>query len=129
MFCPSEIRLAGRVRLRMHGALRLVPGGRFLSMRAEQIVAPGRGFVWKATVGPWYFRVVGHDAYAGGEGRMRWKLWSVLPVARAGGPDVARSAAGRLAIESIFVPSALLPSAGVSWEPVDDATARATIRC
>ncbi len=119
--------LAGSVHLAMHGGMRLTTDGARLPMTAEQVIAPPRGFVWRAKVGTWWLRIVGHDSYADGEGNMVWKLWNVLPVVRAGGADVSRSAAGRLAIESIFLPSSLLPRAGTSWAPVDDATARATI--
>lgn len=119
--------LAGSVRLAMHGEMRLARDGARLPMAAEQVIAPPHGFVWRAKVGTWWLRIVGHDSYADGEASMAWKLWNVLPVVRAGGADVSRSAAGRMAIESIFLPSSLLPRAGTSWAPVDDATARATI--
>jgi Family of unknown function (DUF6544) len=52
-----------------------------------------------------------------------WAL-GLVPVARAEGPDVTRSGAGRLAAEMIWLPSALLPGAGVEWEGVDTDTAR-----
>src|SRR5690606_37168713 len=45
------------------------------------------------------------------------------PVATADGPDVDRSAAGRVAGEAIFVPAVLLPQFGTRWEAVDDSTA------
>lgn len=120
--------LGGHVLLRIHGRIRLRPGSSLLPMEAEQIIAPGHGFVWRATVGPWYFRFVGHDRYANGHGHMLWKLWDTLPLVRASGPDISRSAAGRLAIESIFHPASLVPGQGVSWEAVDDSTARAWIK-
>lgn len=119
--------LAARVHLRMHGHMCLKPGGRRLPMEAEQVIASPHGFVWKAAVGPWWARVVGHDAYEGGHGQMRWRLWGVVPIVDASGPDVSRSAAGRLAIESILLPSALLPSRGASWSALDDSTARVTL--
>ncbi len=120
--------LGGHVHLRMHGHMRLRPGSSLLPMEAEQIIAPAHGFVWRATVSPWYLRFVGHDSYANGQGHMLWKLWDMLTVVRASGPDISRSAADRLAIESIFLPSSLVPGPGVSWEAVDDSTARVWIK-
>jgi hypothetical protein len=36
---------------------------------------------------------------------MRWRLLNLIPVVTAGGDDVTRSAAGRLATETVFVPT------------------------
>jgi hypothetical protein len=117
--------LAGTVRLEMAGEMRLGPRAAWLPFRARQVLAPPEGFVWRAGVGrgAWWF--VGADRYAGGRAATRFWLWGALPVARAGGGararDVARSAIGRMAAESIWAPAALLPSAGVRWAaPGDD---------
>ncbi len=53
---------------------------------------------------------------------MRWRLLGV-PVVSAAGPDVDRSAAGRLAAESVLVSTALLAS-GIGWD--DDAPGSST---
>jgi hypothetical protein len=116
--------LARSVRLTMHGTLRLSPGGDALPMRAEQVLAPPDGFIWRARVGRGMMRFRGFDRYAHGEGGMRWWMLGVAPIVRAGGADVTRSAAGRLGGEAILVPSALLPGRGAAWEAVDDSTAR-----
>lgn len=56
---------------------------------------------------------------------MRWYLWFVIPMVRADGPDITRSAAGHVALEMpLLLPSALLPEAGVRWEAVDERSAR-----
>ena len=44
----------------------------------------------------------------------------LLPVMRASGPDVTRSAAGRAAAEAVWVPTSLLPRFGVEWSVGDD---------
>jgi hypothetical protein len=116
--------LARSVRLTMHGTLRLQPGGDALPMRAEQVLAPPAGFIWRARVGRGALRFRGFDRYGHGQGRMRWWMWGLAPIVRAGGVDVTRSAAGRLGGEAIFVPAALLPARGAAWEAVDDSTAR-----
>jgi hypothetical protein len=72
-------------------------------------------------------RFAGADLYAHGQGRVAFRLWDLVPIARAHGPDVSRAARGRLAIESIWQPAALLPQRGVTWTSIDDQTVRAEI--
>lgn len=116
--------LARSVRLRMTGEMRMSPGAETIPMRAEQILAPPHGLVWRAEVGTGLQRFSGFDRYARGTGEMRWWLGGIVPIVSAGGPDVSRSAAGRVAGEGVLLPSALLPSRGARWEAVDDSTAR-----
>jgi len=49
---------------------------------------------------------------------MRWKLFGIVPVVNASGPDISRSAAGRVNIESIWLPSVLCGDR-VSWTESD----------
>ncbi len=49
---------------------------------------------------------------------MRWKLLGIIPIMVASGPDIARSAAGRVMAESAWLPSVLC-SNGVSWTAAD----------
>lgn len=44
----------------------------------------------------------------------------MVPLARAQGPDVSRSAAGRCAGEAVWLPTALLPRFGVRWSATSD---------
>jgi hypothetical protein len=116
--------LARSAVLRMHGTIRLQPGAESWPMHAEQVLAPPDGFIWKAEVGRGLMRIRGYDRYAGGHGRLRWRLWGVVPVVSQSDADTDRSAAGRLGGEAALVPSALLPQNGAVWESVDDRTAR-----
>lgn len=102
----ARLRMAGRIRLR-----------RWLAFRAKETLAPHEGFVWRAHVAG---VITGHDAYAGGRGELRWRLLGIVPVMRASGPDVARSAAARAAAEAMWVPTALLPRFGVAWAAGSD---------
>jgi hypothetical protein len=124
--------LARSVTLTMHGRIGLRPGGAKSPFTARQILSTG-GLIWQAHVGRGLMRISGFDRYAEGEGAMRWSLWGVLPVARAEGPDVTRSAAGRLALEApLWLPSALLPRSWSGWKPlweaVNDRVARVRIK-
>lgn len=119
--------LARVVRLTMGGEMRLGPEQGWLPFRASQVLAPPTGFVWEASAGRGLMRFSGADTYGYGRGRVAFRLWDLVPVARAGGADVSRSARGRLAIESIWQPASLLPHQGVRWTAVDEQTARATV--
>jgi hypothetical protein len=116
--------LARSVALQMRGRMALTPGADKTPLRARQLLATD-GFVWQASVGAGTRRISGHDLFADGEGSMRWFLWGIVPIMQASGPDVSRSAAGRVALEvTLWLPSALLPQAGARWEAVDGARAR-----
>ena len=119
--------LAHLVRLTMTGEMRLGPRQPWLRLRARQTFAPPAGFVWEASVGRGLMRFAGADTYANGEGRVAFRLWDLVPIVRASGPNVSRAARGRLAIESIWQPAALLPQRGVTWTSIDERTARAVV--
>ncbi len=105
--------LAAGARLEMHGHIKLRA---WLPFRARQVLVPRRGTVWSARVGGVIF---GSDRYVNGAGGMLWRLFNRIPVMRASGPDVTRSAAERAGGEAIWVPTALHPRAGVRWHALD----------
>jgi hypothetical protein len=59
---------------------------------------------------------------------VRFWLCGVIPLVQQEGPDVSRAAIGRLACETIWMPSSLLPQRGVKWEALDDESARAMMK-
>lgn len=105
---------APAARLWMRGRIKL---GRWAPFRARQLLAPRFGTVWEARVAG---VVSGSDHYVAGTGAMAWRLLGLFPVVRAAGPDVTRSAAGRVAGESVWVPTALAPPGGAAWRAVAD---------
>ncbi|KAA3637996.1 MAG: hypothetical protein DWP95_13555 [Proteobacteria bacterium] len=96
----------------------------YQSMQAQQILAAPHGFVWRLKL-PGIMPVSGSDA----GGWTRFRILGIIPVARMGGDsDHSQSAFGRYVAEAVFwTPAALLPRAGVTWEGVDEDTARVTI--
>ncbi|UJR84858.1 DUF6544 family protein [Sandaracinus amylolyticus] len=110
--------LAHAVRLVMHGEIKL--GGAWSPFDAEQVIHAARGFVWRARVRMKGLPVRGSDRWVDGAGALDWRLLGVIPVARASGADVSRSAAGRAQAETIWLPSILT---GVEWRARDDAHA------
>lgn len=107
--------LANAVRLRMHGHIKLE---RWLPFTAEQVIRRDRGMIWRATARVSGISVSGYDRLVDGEGAMRWKLMGILPVMKASGPDITRSAAGRVIGESMWLPSMLCGNDG-AWHEAD----------
>lgn len=107
----------GGMRLRMRGRIDV---GRWLDFDAEQEVH-GHAFRWRARAGWGRFRPLGvTDSYREGSGSTEGRLFGRLRFLHAEDTDTARSAAGRAAAESIWVPSLLLPEAGVVWRAERD---------
>jgi hypothetical protein len=99
----SGVVLGTAVHLSMHGQLRL--RGTWRDFAADQLIVPGRGYVWAATLAFGGLPCRGFDSYVDGVGEMRWKVLGALPVLSATGEDVSRSAAGRLAVECVVAPT------------------------
>jgi hypothetical protein len=90
------------VELDMRGQIRL---GAWRAFTARQVLAPPQGFIWAANARLFGLPVVGFDRLSSGSGQMRWRLGGLVPVMSADGPDVTRSAAGRLAGEMALLPT------------------------
>jgi hypothetical protein len=105
--------LSASARITMHGRIKLK---RWTTFSGREVIAPHRGFVWSVRAGV----ISGFDRYTSGESEMRWKLLGLIPVMHAAGPDVNRSAAGRVAGEAAWLPTTLLPRFGVQWDATDD---------
>jgi hypothetical protein len=99
------------VELSMRGEIRI---GSWRPFTARQVLAPPRGFVWAATARLSGLPVTGFDRFSSGSGEMRWRLGGLVPVMSASGPDVTRSAAGRLAGEATLLPTAFRAA---TWAP------------
>lgn len=114
--------LASAVRLRMHGHIKLK---RWCPFRAEQVIRWDRGMLWRATVRMYGLPVWGFDRLVDGKGQMQWKLLGLVPLVTAAGPDITRSAAGRVAAESVWLPSVLCRNE-VAWTAPDATHAHAS---
>jgi hypothetical protein len=95
--------LSSSVELTMHGQIKL---GRWRSFTARQILTPPDGYIWAARTRLAGLPVTGYDRLASGGGEMRWRLMRLIPVLNESGPDVTRSAYGRLAGEIVLIPTA-----------------------
>jgi hypothetical protein len=116
-------RLRSRVRLRMHGEIKLKT---WLPFTAEEVIAWPHGFLWGATVRQNGLPIRGFDGFVDGVGAQQWKLFGLLSVVSADGPDITRSAAGRLAAEALWLPS-ILCGHDVVWAALDEHHPRARL--
>ncbi|MGO9510745.1 MAG: DUF6920 family protein [Mycobacterium sp.] len=94
--------LARTAWLHMRGHIRI---GAWRPFTATQVLVPGVGFIWAAKAQFACIPVLGYDKYFGGAGEMRWRIGGIVPVMSARNTDIDTSAAGRLAAESVFVPT------------------------
>lgn len=110
--------LRDRVRLTMAGRIKIGP---WLAFTAVQDFS-GHAFAWRARAGIGPFKPVQVvDRYADGAGSTNGRLLGRFSFMHADDANTARSAAGRAAVESIWMlPSTLLPDLGVSWHAEAD---------
>ena len=100
----------------MHGEIRLGGWRRFT---AEEVISWGAGMIWRARIRMGWKSITGSDSFLHGHGLTQWKLFGLLPFFNASGPDIDRSAAGRVNIESLWLPSVLCRE-GVQWSAESD---------
>lgn len=119
------------VRLHQRGAFRL--GGADASWRSltatQCVTTRPPGFVWDATIDVFpHLPVRVIDLYKRGHGILRARLLGIVPVASVGpNPEMNEGELVRYLAEAVWFPTALLPSQGVEWTPIDDRSARATL--
>ena len=93
----------------------------------QRVVVNRPGFVWDARIAilPG-IAVHVHDAYVTGDGLLHAAVLGVFTVAdQRGSAELARGELLRFLAETAWYPTALLPSQGVRWSPIDERSARA----
>jgi hypothetical protein len=92
------------------------------------VIAGLEGYVWACTTRVAGVAVHGYDRFAHERADMVHRALGRFAVVDESGPDLARSAAGRLVTELVWTPAAALDP-GICWKPVDDDTATAVLPC
>lgn len=95
----------------------------------QHVVAEPPGFVWDARIrmAPGLTAFV-RDGFVNGTGSMMATLRGILRVAAVEGtPEIAAGAIHRYLAEAVWCPTLLLPSPQLSWTPLDESSARATL--
>lgn len=116
--------LASAVRLRMHGEIKLKT---WYPFTAEQAIHRERGMIWQANTRMFGIPISGFDRVVDGRGEMQWKLLGLIPVMSGSGPDITRSAAGRVAGEVVWLPSAFILNS-VPWTETGGSYTKAGLR-
>lgn len=119
---------------------RIITAGEFNSSESEDgwrpfeatqvFTAQPPGFVWDAAIhmAP-MMDVRVRDRYQAGQGAMFGAVLGAVPVVdQAGAPELNAGALIRYLGEAAWLPTALLPSMGVVWTPINDRSALATLR-
>lgn len=105
---------------------------RWLPFHATERATTDRpGFVWDAAIAVFPgVSVRVHDAYVAGEGRLHPAVFGLFSLAdaRDTGGELAQGELLRFLAEAPWYPTALLPGPNLRWEPVDDRSARVTLR-
>ncbi|HEX5819250.1 MAG TPA: DUF6544 family protein [Gemmatimonadales bacterium] len=120
-----------RARIEQHGtfAVKATPDGWRPFTAVQQFTAHPAGFVWDARIrmAPGLDFLV-RDAFVNGRGSMYGTILGLIPVVDVHDtPDIAAGALVRFLAEAVWLPTALLPSQGVRWAPIDSTSARATL--
>lgn len=119
------------VRLSASGQFRRPQTDGFNATTARQVIAAGTpALMFSATTpiapGMW---ARAYDYFANGQMEMKAKILSTLTVVdEKETPELNQISLRRWLLESALYPAALLPGGPVTWEPVDDAHARAVVR-
>ncbi|KRB14688.1 DUF6544 family protein [Rhizobacter sp. Root16D2] len=95
----------------------------------QRITTQAPGFVWDSSVAllPG-LKVRVHDAYLAGSGILRPAALGLFTLGTPPlGDELAEGELMRFLAEAVWYPTALLPSQGVAWTPVDARSARATL--
>lgn len=124
--------LATSLRLVFKGTVQYGPDSRKWPLEGSDIlIVPGRGFHWRESNPAPPFSRHGFLYYYQDAGRVSWSRWNLIrDVGKLSytGPDTTRSLAARFASKYFWIPTALLPQAGVTWEAVDASHVRARMQ-
>jgi hypothetical protein len=118
------------VRLRHGGTFRIEPRRPWAAIEGVQYFgAEPPGFVWwgRISLAPG-LAVEARDRSIEGEGQMLIRAAGTITLGDVRGPEMDEGALLRLLAELVWLPTALLDARHVRWAPVDDGSARATLR-
>lgn len=125
---PADGSLARTVDLHLVGRIRPQRDDEWIGFEAHQRICPERGFICAArlqSLGP--LAIEGADYLLEGRAGSDYFMGRLFPLVHEDGEDLRRAAAGRLLIESVWLPASLVPESGVRWQPGDLSRATAVV--
>ncbi|HHW08396.1 MAG TPA: hypothetical protein GXX29_00315 [Firmicutes bacterium] len=94
----------------------------------QHVVTNRPGFVWDARNRISGLTAFVHDGYVAGKGLLKAKLFGAIKVMeQPGSPELNQGELMRFLAEAAWYPTKLLPGDGLSWEAIDETSARATL--
>jgi hypothetical protein len=125
---PNQ-RLVERARIRWAGDFSIGPHEWRSFTATQHYAVHPPGFVWNASISMLPLVPVRvRDSYVIGEGSLLAAIGGFLRVANEGRTrEMAEGELIRYLGEAVWFPTALLPSAGVTWRAIDDSSATATL--
>jgi hypothetical protein len=127
---PAGRSVPSQVRATQVGEMWQKPGGRQLRFTAvEEFAVEEVAFSWRARfpIVPFVsLHVV--DSYAAGEGLLEARLFRLIPVMRASGPELSAGEAMRYLAELPWVPHAMLVNRELEWRELDAETVEVAAR-
>ena len=109
------------VRLKHGGKFCTAPDKDPIDIKGEQyFTSETPGFVWIGKTS--MFKAVDH--YVNGKGKLKVKVFSLIPVANSEGFETDQGELLRWLGESVWFPTNFLPREGLSWSAIDDSTAK-----
>jgi hypothetical protein len=121
--------IAHAVCLQQEGRMRTSATGRWMKLQAEEwFTTRPPGFIWTVRVcSNSLIQLRGRDSLVQSRGKMLIKLYSLIPVVRATGPEIDQGALVRYLSEIIWFPSAALLDY-IRWETAGEGRVRAIIQ-
>jgi hypothetical protein len=119
------------VRLKQKGYIRMKAEQRWMPLEAEQYYTTNPpAFLWYGTASPFPFLSVkamkARDMFSGGKGAMLVKLFGLVNVVNASGPEMDQASLLRYLNEIMWFPSAYL-SEFIEWDTLDSRSVKATM--
>ncbi|MCX6140699.1 MAG: hypothetical protein NTX15_07730 [Candidatus Kapabacteria bacterium] len=115
--------------LKQKARFRHRPGSPWFTVKATEVISGMEaGFVWDAVLRhnrAWWRTA--KLSYMKGEGHGHIKLFGSLTLQEYEGPETDTSMLFRFLSELVWLPTGLLPTKTLRWEPIDESTARAVI--
>lgn len=118
---PENPSIIKKVELTHSGYFRTSPKNNWVKIKGKQCFLTdipefewiGKTSLFKAT-----------DSFVDGEGRLRVKLFGLIPIVNARGPEVDQAELLRWLGESVWFPTNFLPGDHLNWSPIDSSSAK-----